>query len=108
MASPRWYPDRRVAADGDTVMFAGKVNMRSDADEVERYDGRDQLLLDPVAERDHAMLNYPRMFVLPDGRHRAGRPERQTMFFDPERRGRGRQGPACRRVSHPGQRRVDA
>ena len=83
MASPRWYPTTVSLPDGDAVMFSGKVNDAESADEVERYDAATNSISTLSQSATMQMLNYPRMFVLPDDRIIRVGQERQTMFFDP-------------------------
>ena len=84
MSSPRWYPTNVSLADGDTLVFAGRINSSANATEVERYDmGTDSFSTLPSAAT-LSMGTYPRMFVLPDGRVVRVGTERQTMFFDPD------------------------
>ena len=84
MASPRWYPTDVSLADGDTLVFAGRVSSTVTATQVERYDAATDTFstLPPAATL--SMGTYPRMFALPDGRLVRVGTERQTMFFDPE------------------------
>ena len=84
MARPRWYPTDVSLADGDTLVFAGRVASGANADEVERYDAATNTFstLPPAATL--SMGTYPRMFALPDGRVVRVGTERETMFFDPD------------------------
>ena len=84
MSSARWYPTDVSLADGDTLVFAGRVNSSVNATEVERYDGGTDSFSTLPAAATLSMGTYPRMFVLPDGRIVRVGTERQTMFFDPD------------------------
>jgi len=84
MRSPRWYPTNVSLADGDTIVFAGRVSSGVTATEVERYDGGTNSFSTLPAAATLSMGTYPRMFVLPDGRIVRVGTERQTMFFDPD------------------------
>ena len=83
MSSPRWYPTNVSLADGDALVFAGRVNSSVDATQVERYDDSTNSFSTLPAAATLSMGTYPRMFALPDGRVVRVGTERQTMFFDP-------------------------
>jgi hypothetical protein len=84
MSSARWYPTDVSLADGDTLVFAGRVSGAETATEVERYDAGTSSFSTLPAAATLSMGTYPRMFALPDGRVVRVGTERRTMFFDPD------------------------
>jgi len=83
MALRRWYDTTVELPDGDALVFSGQVFPGEQATEVEHYDAASDVIWTLPSSATLTMQNYPRMFLMGDGRiARVGR-EAQTMFFDP-------------------------
>ena len=83
MAWRRWYPTNVTLPDGDALVFSGTVSPGVPAEQTERYDGATDSFSSLPSSATLAMMAYPRMFLLPDGRIARVGQEAKTMYFDP-------------------------
>jgi hypothetical protein len=84
MAEARWYPTVATVQDGDALVFSGLIDPGTTAATVERYDGGTRTFSTLPTAATRAMMWYPRMFLLPDGRLVRVGQDQETMFFDPD------------------------
>jgi hypothetical protein len=88
MRDGRYYPTNVAHGDGSTYLFAGRDPDGGDNPEVERFvpnggpSGEDQLQY--ISGADNAMVWYPRMHLLSDGRIARVGEEEETEVFDPQ------------------------
>ncbi len=83
MDEQRWYDTTVELPNGNSLIFSGQIVPGQQAAEVERYDAATGAISTLPGSATLSMQNYPRMFLMADGRiARVGR-ESQTMFFDP-------------------------
>jgi hypothetical protein len=90
MAQGRWYPSTTTMPNGEVVAVSGEDANGNTVPIPEVWDGSSWRQLTGASL---SLLNYPRMFVAPDGRLYNVGPQRQTRFLDITGAGRWTDGP---------------
>jgi hypothetical protein len=84
MANKRWYPSNVTLPDGDVLILSGEPEGFVPVAAVERYQAASATIATLPSSADKLMHDYPRAFLLPNGKVLTAGQDAETLLLDPQ------------------------